>query len=634
MPPESLFLHSLHCPSPLSQDPSSLLSSLHYPKTLSLQKRHKSVSSQSIFQDPTKNGLSISLDDYYSEFGSNFFYKDCPGVVSLNDLDSSKRAFTLPGVLLTECADFVGSSNREVNDFDQHGFEIFPSDLWAIRIEVDGWADFPSEYSYSVFCAILRSNLINVNDLKRWVIVGSLCYGVVVDVYVRDHISVLFWLGLKAIRREALGLAVCDLEAKISGFKCPVLVQVLAWTASQLSVLYGEGNAKSFAVNIFRQCVLEATNKVLFLPLEPNMKDSSRDLESNGSDIRDVELKDPLEGGAEWKASEAVNTSVDMIFVFQVAGAVAALHERSLLEAQLKALRGAQSLPRYQRMAEHSYVSQRGDEERKKRPNYRAIIEHDGLLRKQSSEQATSKSKTREELLAEERDYKRRRMSYRGKKLKRTTLQVMRDIIDEYMVEIKQSGGIGCYEKGAEEEGLLPEFFPGPNLSMSDHELKKSSSDYSKDISSASTIDYKREGQSQHGYHEHLEYRSSSRDRHGRDSKYGSPERRGHGHSSDRGSYLKERYESSRTKRHEKRTSSRSNYLDYESSKSASFSTNNARVQSDYKKSDARNRHHRTSYDKHASNELTENAFEDRYYPTGSHYTHEEDMYTSREYVR
>lgn len=35
-----------------------------------------------------------------------------------------------------------------------------------------------------------------------------------------------------------------------------------------------------------------------------------------------------------------------------------------------------------------------------------------------------NKTKTREELLAEERDYKRRRMSYRGKKVKRTTLQV------------------------------------------------------------------------------------------------------------------------------------------------------------------------------------------------------------------
>lgn len=36
----------------------------------------------------------------------------------------------------------------------------------------------------------------------------------------------------------------------------------------------------------------------------------------------------------------------------------------------------------------------------------------------------TGKAKTREELLAEERDYKRRRMSYRGKKSKRNISEV------------------------------------------------------------------------------------------------------------------------------------------------------------------------------------------------------------------
>lgn len=43
--------------------------------------------------------------------------------------------------------------------------------------------------------------------------------------------------------------------------------------------------------------------------------------------------------------------------------------------------------------------------------------------------QDTNKTKTREELLAEERDYKRRRMSYRGKKAKRSTLQVDKQLV-------------------------------------------------------------------------------------------------------------------------------------------------------------------------------------------------------------
>ena len=38
--------------------------------------------------------------------------------------------------------------------------------------------------------------------------------------------------------------------------------------------------------------------------------------------------------------------------------------------------------------------------------------------------QDSNRNKTKEEILAEERDYKRRRMSYRAKKVKRTPLQV------------------------------------------------------------------------------------------------------------------------------------------------------------------------------------------------------------------
>lgn len=38
--------------------------------------------------------------------------------------------------------------------------------------------------------------------------------------------------------------------------------------------------------------------------------------------------------------------------------------------------------------------------------------------------QDTNRKKTKEEILAEERDYKRRRMSYRAKKVKRTPMQV------------------------------------------------------------------------------------------------------------------------------------------------------------------------------------------------------------------
>ncbi|CAG7878421.1 unnamed protein product, partial [Brassica rapa] len=84
----------------------------------------------------------------------------------------------------------------------------------------------------------------------------------------------------------------------------------------------------------------------------------------------------------------------------------------------------------------------------KGRPSYRPIIDHDGLPRQRLSNQDMNKMTTREELLAEERDYKRRRMSYRGKKVKRTPRQVLSDMIEEFTEEVKLAGGIGCFEKG------------------------------------------------------------------------------------------------------------------------------------------------------------------------------------------
>ncbi|MQL70590.1 hypothetical protein Taro_002904 [Colocasia esculenta] len=69
--------------------------------------------------------------------------------------------------------------------------------------------------------------------------------------------------------------------------------------------------------------------------------------------------------------------------------------------------------------------------------------------------QDMARTKTREELLAEERDYKRRRMSYRGKKVKRTTTQVIRDIIEDHMEALKQSGGVECNMKGSQDSEML-----------------------------------------------------------------------------------------------------------------------------------------------------------------------------------
>ncbi|KAA8538945.1 hypothetical protein F0562_025637 [Nyssa sinensis] len=475
VPPESLFRHSLQCPSSPAILDLTLIESLHYPNTL---QSSEELVKQSRFVRTLHDSdaeLCFSLDDY-GDFGSNFFYRDCPAVVSLNDQDNSKRTFTLPGILSAECANFIGGGDCEIKGFSRVCLRVLPSELWFLRSEIEAWNDFPTTYSYRVLRAILCLLMTKECDFLKWVIVNSPRYGIVIDVPMRDHMVLLFRLCLKAITREAVGSAdlvfnrkVNELNLTTLSFKCPVLVEVLKWLSFHLSVLYGEGNGKFFAMNMLKQCLLNASLKSSLFPSVQKASESSAFKEAEVDGKLEELLERSMENEGNVKEGETINSRV--IFVSQVAAAIAALHERSLLEEKIKAFRDAQSLANYQRIAEYAYLSKRADEERLKRSNYRPIIEHDGLLWQRSCNQETNKMKTREELLAEERDYKRRRMSYRGKKLKRTTTQVMRDIIEEYTEEIKQAGGIGCLLKGAEEAGTSAPF-PAGDVS-SGYELKR-----------------------------------------------------------------------------------------------------------------------------------------------------------------
>ncbi|KAK6791804.1 hypothetical protein RDI58_010885 [Solanum bulbocastanum] len=424
LPLSSLFSHYLHCP-PISSSSAdyiqTLIRNLKYPHTL-----HSSNPFTLPLRE-SQSDLCFSLETYLNFENPTFYYSNCPGVVSfpIRGENVDPPMLTLPSVLSSECANFgqnlMGVPKGIV-------IQLLPSEVYAIRNETDHWNEFPFMYSYRVLRVILGLGMSNVECLSTWVVANSVrYYSVVLDLAVRDHILVMFKLCLKAIVRESIDLAstFCNGEAEESvlsnrSFKCPVLVQVFVWLGTQLSVLYGEMNGKLFAINMLKQCICDcAFSSCMFNELT--------DMKSG-----DDNLQEPQESGEPLKRrmeNEGTNVSDETlsksaIFISQVAAAVAALYERSMLEEKLKALRSLPSLPAYQRYITFALLTLRMD---------------------------TDRTKTREELLAEERDYKRRRMSYRGKKLKRSTTQVMRDIIEEYMEEIRQADPINCPTKGAEE---------------------------------------------------------------------------------------------------------------------------------------------------------------------------------------
>ncbi|RAL40317.1 hypothetical protein DM860_006387 [Cuscuta australis] len=460
LPPPPLFNHSLHCiPSSSSAELDSLIQSCSYPHNLhSSAEGNDTLFNQSL-NDPEVE-LCFSVESYSGFDRNGFLYSDCPEVVSFPLKDPSPPMLTLPSFLLSQCSNFIRNSNVDPKEFPVDCTELLPSEIYSIRVEVESWNDYPCSYSYRVLRAMLRLETSRICSLLTWVIANSPKFGIVIDSAMSSHIVLLFKLCLKAMTSEAIGLA--NAHLKLEGnkesvsseyrFDCPILARVLMWLASQLSILYGETSGRLFAINILRQCILDdALKDSLFTGLQqatqlPKIKDA------------DTVSEEPLIGSKpsgsrkenKGNGVESGTLSKSIVSVSQVAAAVAALHERSMLEGKIRALQNVRQLSAPQRNAEHEYLKKSADEERQKRPSYKALMDHDGLPWQRSHNQETNKMKTREELLAEERDYKRRRMSYRGKKLKRSITQVMRDVIEEYMEIIKQTGGVENLTKGEE----------------------------------------------------------------------------------------------------------------------------------------------------------------------------------------
>ncbi|KAL9677667.1 hypothetical protein QQ045_005901 [Rhodiola kirilowii] len=459
MPAGSLFTHYLTCPTSL--DLSNILSSLRYPHTLDLSKSELVQRRDGNFEDE----LYFSVDRY-GDCCANYFYEGCPGVVGfVQERDGEKMVFTVPRVLYLECKDFADS--YELRDF---GFKLLVSEFTLGRYEVESWNDYPQRCSLRLLKMV--SNVLSVKDmeLKKWVIVKSPSYSVVIDKAITDHIVLLFKLCLRAMAKEAFRLVksqivqngskvISESNSMDISFDCRFMNEVVGWFISQLTVLYGEVNGKYFGINMLKNCLIKAGLCSLLFPLEEKRREHCRPkecveiLNSHDCEIRETDVDLAGKQDVELDVSGKVHED---ILLSQVTAAVAALYECAVLEQKIRGFRPPHSLPKHQIVAEHNYLTNKAREERQKRTNYKSIVEHDGLIWQHSHSQETNRTKTREELLAEERDYKRRRMSYRGKKMKRSTTEVMRGIIEEYMEEIKQAGGIGCLVKGSEEAHIFP----------------------------------------------------------------------------------------------------------------------------------------------------------------------------------
>lgn len=218
----------------------------------------------------------------------------------------------------------------------------------------------------------------------------------------------------------------------------------------------------------------------------------------------------------------------------------------------------------------------------------------------------------------------------------------MRDIIEEYMEEIKQAGGIGCSVKGAEEGNVPPSKLLSSHDSSTDtYELEKimhtssesrgGSQDLRKELPSDYKVrstrsddsysdDHEQHRRVSHGYDGNLEYhkKSFSRDKHDREYNPRSSERNrsdGRSHEQTRHRSKRGDAEVTRVKQHEL-SSSMPTYRDNRAFSSVSKRVNDSTMERDDRRSEAKDRWQRKSYGNNLSESMVQNSFDDRYDPS------------------
>lgn len=184
----------------------------------------------------------------------------------------------------------------------------------------------------------------------------------------------------------------------------------------------------------------------------------------------------------------------------------------------------------------------------------------------------------------------------------------MRDIIEDYMDEIKQAGGIGCFQKGPVEEGIHP---LEPDITMDVGKPRISNHETS---AARDNPDHLRK-QSHSGYRYTTfrdeqpkgdSHRGDVKDKHDRKYYSRSPERdRRHGRSQERGHHRRER-----DKPHEFKRSS-SIMSKFHDSKSSS-------MRNSHHDENIKSRQRTDTYGSQNMGSLV-STFEDRYDPSESH---------------
>ncbi|KAH7422594.1 hypothetical protein KP509_12G015800 [Ceratopteris richardii] len=389
------------------------------------------------------------------------FYKDAPGVVRVPFFSERIRLedMRLPDFAMGErWSEFSPHNTDAVEIYHQIGGALPASRYWKVTMEISQWKDLPLKVTHYQSKAIAGLVLVQQSHIRAWLFTHGHSYGITISNVLEDHILSLVVFCLRAVHRDVVRETNFEDTETLS--ECSSLAHSASWLSAQLSLLCDASSSSILILELYKFVFISAAYcSVKFLLKSSQKEKFSKDDVDNYKRCT-ARSKQGQENSSctvlelskhEFKISSRVGDGD--LSLQQVASALLAIQGQA---AAVMLCRSPDPLTSstHEKLVAHSMITNRAAELRATRSNYKAVLEHDGLIWQRPQNQEDKRNKTKEELLAEERDYKRRRMSYRGKKTQRTPAEVLRDIIEGHMEEIVAAGGIGCIGRRGQDIGL------------------------------------------------------------------------------------------------------------------------------------------------------------------------------------
>eukprot|EP00850_Spirogloea_muscicola_P018716 SM000174S03371 [mRNA] locus=s174:293319:297059:- [translate_table: standard] len=344
-------------------------------------------------------GPALPIEDWES---SAFFYERAPSAVTVR----SGATLELLARRDTELRD-IEERRLQVDRHSQESagpggaVALSAAQLWQADREIAGWQAVPLAYSPTVAAVVVALPRLAICDVEAAVLalaaawlppIAAACFATLV--------------------RVALGCVAMEAAAAMPGsggskpIPCPVLAEQARWLASHAAALCSPATAVATTLALLQHLLLRTTA----------LRDSSTESD-------ELELYSPLGEATAEQGSGGSNVAKALTSFYELA--LAARHRKEGLPDTA----AAEWIRSYDQVVEAAEV------ERRLRPATTSTASSiaEAAYHANLAAEKEKRDKSKVERLAEERDYKRRRISYRAKHGLRTATTMMREIIYKQM---------------------------------------------------------------------------------------------------------------------------------------------------------------------------------------------------------